>query len=218
MKIIKSLRKSITMKIDEAGDLIVRAPVFTSKKSIEEFVDKHKNWIEEKKQLVLERVKNFTEWEKFYFFWEEYELKLTGTTKKIKFDGMNFYLNPKYKKDASKLFADFYKDEARNYIETRIYQIAGDNNLSFEWVKITSAKTRWGSCSSKRTISFSYRLIMAPLKTVDYVIVHELAHLVHMNHWKKFWDLVEKMMKGLYPGDYRVHKDWLKKHGNNLIF
>ena len=107
---------------------------------------------------------------------------------------MNFHLDKKLKSKASELFADFYKIEARKYIERRINFIAEENNLEFNKLRITSAKTRWGSCSSQKNINFSYRLAMAPIKTIDYVIVHELAHLKEMNHSKKFWTLVEKMM------------------------
>lgn len=218
MQIIKSFRKTITMKIDETWKLIVKAPFLTSKKQIEGFISKHKNWISEKKELVLERVKTFNDWEKFMYFWEEYELKYQWNSKIIDFDWMNFYIDKKYKKEASKLFADFYKKEARKYIEKRIVYIAEENNLKYNNLRITSAKTRWWSCSSAKNINFSYRLAMAPIKTIDYVIVHELAHLVHMNHSKSFWSLVEKMMLRLYPWDYKIHKKWLNDHWNKLIF
>ena len=131
---------------------------------------------------------------------------------------MNFYLDKKYKNDANILFANFYKKEARKYIEVRINEIAEKNNLKFNNLKITSAKTRWGSCTSQKNINFSYRLAMAPIKTIDYVIVHELAHLKNMNHSKKFWVLVEKMMTGLYPWDYKIYKKWLDDNWNKLIF
>ncbi|MDD2871122.1 MAG: SprT family zinc-dependent metalloprotease [Candidatus Gracilibacteria bacterium] len=218
MKIIKSLRKTLSMKINEAGELIVKAPVFVSKKRIDEFIEKNKNWVEEKKQIVLDRVRKYTEGERFMYFGEEYELIFSGDSDKVEFDGMNFVLSRANKKDASKLFVEFYKREARFYIENRIKFIANKYDLKFNKLGITSAKTRWGSCSSTKNISFSYRLIMAPVKTVDYVIVHELAHLKEMNHSKKFWDLVEYMMRGLYPGDYKVHMNWLKEHGNKMIF
>ena len=152
------------------------------------------------------------------FFWEEYELIYEWNSKVVDFDWMNFFLGKRFKSKAADSFATFYKKEARKYIEKRIKFIAEQNNLEFNDLKITSAKTRWGSCTSAKNINFSYRLIMAPIKTVDYVIVHELAHLVEMNHSKKFWDLVEKMMKWLYPWDYKIHKKWLSDHGDNLIF
>jgi len=218
MKVIKSFRKTISMKIDEAWELIVSAPFFMSKKMIEDFINKNKNWVEEKKEQVLERIKKYNEWEKFYYFWDEYELKFEWDSKKIEFDWMNFYLGKKYKDNASILFSDFYKKEARKYIEKRINEIAEQNNLKFNNLKITSAKTRWGSCTSQKNINFTYRLAMAPIKTIDYVIVHELSHLKHMNHSKAFWNLVEEMMKGLYPWDYKIHKKWLTDNGNKLIF
>lgn len=218
MKIIKSFRKSITMKIDEAWDLIVKAPIFTSKKKVEKFIWKHKKWIDNRTQMVLNKIKKYNEKDKFMFFWDEYELTYDWESKIVEFDWMNFFLNKKYKSKASDLFADFYKKEAKKYIEKRINFIAEQNKLEFNSLKITSAKTRWGSCTSAKNINFSYRLIMAPIKTIDYVIVHELAHLTEMNHSKDFWYLVEKMMKDLYPWDYKVHKKWLSDHWDNLIF
>ena len=78
-------------------------------------------------------------------------------------------------------------------------------------MKITSAKTRWGSCTSKRNLNFTYRLILAPQKVIDYVIVHELCHLRQMNHSKKFWDEVATIMP-----DYKVQEHWLKEHGASI--
>jgi predicted metal-dependent hydrolase len=108
-------------------------------------------------------------------------------------------LSKKYKVVAKERFENFYRLEAKKYIPNRVKEIAQKNKIKFNRVTITSAKTRWGSCTSTSNLNFSYRLIMAPLKTIDYVIVHELAHLKEMNHSKKFRNLVEKMMLDLYP-------------------
>ena len=218
MKILKSFRKTITMKIDEAWELIVKAPFFMSKKMIEEFINKNKTWVEKRKEQILERLKSYKEDEKFLFFWDEYKLLYKTWTKKLEFDWLNFYIDRKNKDNANILFSDFYKNESRKYIEKRINEIANQNNLIFNNLKITSAKTRWWSCTSAKNINFSYRLIMAPIKTIDYVIVHELAHLTEMNHSKKFWTLVETMMAWLYPWDYKIHQNWLKVHWNKMIF
>jgi predicted metal-dependent hydrolase len=88
--------------------------------------------------------------------------------------------------------------EAKKYISKRTKEIAEISNLKFNILKITSAKTRWGSCTSKQNVNFSYRIILAPIKTIDYVIIHELAHLKEMNHSKKFWFLVDTISKSLY--------------------
>lgn len=218
MKIIKSFRKTITMKVNEAWELIVKTPFFTSKKYLDKFLTKNKDWIEKTKRTVLEKIKDYNEWEKFLYFWTEYELNFSWKSKNIEFNGLHFNLAKKYKDDAAKLFAEFYKKEARKYIEKRINEIADQNNLKFNNLRITSAKTRWWSCTSQKNINFSYRLAMAPIKTIDYVIVHELAHLKEMNHSKKFWILVEEIMKWLYPWDYKIHQNWLKDNWNKLIF
>jgi predicted metal-dependent hydrolase len=78
-------------------------------------------------------------------------------------------------------------------------------------LRISSARTRWGSCSRQGTLSFTWRLVMAPEEVIDYVVVHELCHLRHLNHSKAFWGLVE----GILP-DYKVRRAWLKRHGERL--
>jgi predicted metal-dependent hydrolase len=79
-------------------------------------------------------------------------------------------------------------------------------------VRISSARTRWGSCSSRGSLSFTWRLVMAPVEVVDYVIVHELAHLRVHNHSPEFWKEVARLMP-----DYAQRKQWLKDNGRLLI-
>ena len=80
-----------------------------------------------------------------------------------------------------------YKKRAREYIIPRTYELAEKFGFQFEKIKITSAVTRWGSCTSKKNINFSYRLILTRKEAIDYVIIHELCHLRQMNHSKIFW-------------------------------
>jgi predicted metal-dependent hydrolase len=81
--------------------------------------------------------------------------------------------------------------------------------LSVPTLKFKETKSRWGSCSSMGAITLNWRLIHAPLAVIRYVIVHELSHRVHLNHSKKFWELVE-----LHDPEFRVHRGWLKRHGH----
>lgn len=80
-------------------------------------------------------------------------------------------------------------------------------------VRIAMQRTRWGSCSARGTLSFNVRLYLAPAEALDYVVVHELCHLVHMNHSAQFWTLVEQLMP-----EYRTWRKWLHDHGNTLQF
>lgn len=217
MKIIKSFRKTLSMSIDKDWVLIIKAPLFVTKKIIDGFIEKNKVWIEKRKKFILENVRNFEEWEKFYFFWKEYELKFSKDYKKLYFDWNFFYLNPENKEKAQEFFSTFYKIESKKYIKNKLDEISKQFDLEYNSLKITSAKWKWGSCTNKKNINFSYRLIMAPIETINYVIVHELAHIKQMNHSKKFWQEVEKMMTQIHPWNYKIHKKWLKENSNNFI-
>jgi predicted metal-dependent hydrolase len=79
-------------------------------------------------------------------------------------------------------------------------------------ISIRDTRSRWGSCSSQGSLSFSWRLALAPRRILDYVVVHELCHLVHLDHSRRFWSLVE----GVRP-DFREQRDWLGDHGWELL-
>ena len=104
-----------------------------------------------------------------------------------------------------------YRKAAKDCFIKRVayyHTLTGGN---YNTIAVRDQKSRWGSCSSKGTLSFNYRLIFAPPKVLDYVVVHELCHLTHMNHSKDFWNMVERIMP-----DYRVYRTWLKDHGQEL--
>ncbi len=102
----------------------------------------------------------------------------------------------------------WYKREAAKYLVPRVEFYAGLLGVGFGKIKIGSAKKRWGSCSARGNINFSWRLIMAPKEAVDYVVAHEVAHLLHKNHSAKFWNCVLQLMP-----DYKQHHVWLRRNG-----
>jgi predicted metal-dependent hydrolase len=79
-------------------------------------------------------------------------------------------------------------------------------------IQIRDQRSRWGSCSTRGTLSFNWRLVLAPFEVLDYVVVHELCHLREPNHSRRFWSLVEKRRP-----DWRTHRDWLHEHGPELL-
>ena len=104
-----------------------------------------------------------------------------------------------------------YRNAAKEYFSKRVTFYHTLTGGSFQTITVRDQKSRWGSCSSRGTLSFNYRLLFAPPKVLDYVVVHELCHLTHMDHSSNFWKMVEQIMP-----DYRVYKQWLKEHGHEL--
>lgn len=105
-----------------------------------------------------------------------------------------------------------YIAAAKEYFPKRAAYFLPLTGGSYDRITIRDQKTRWGSCSAKGTLSFNWRLMLAPPAVLDYVVVHELCHLTHMDHSKAFWALVESVCP-----DYRIHRKWLKEHGQTLI-
>ena len=215
MKIIREKRKTLSIRIWKWWELLVKVPKKVSQKIILDFLEKHKTWISEKQNLFEENSQKFEIWEKFLFFWEEFdlcELEAKNDKNVLIFDSKKFFTNTKNPEILRELFIKFYKKEAKKYISKKISEICELLNLSFNKLKITSASSRWGSCNSKKNISFSFRLILAPKKSIDYVIVHELAHLSEMNHSKAFWDLVQNYSDQIGIWSYKENKKWLRQN------
>ena len=106
----------------------------------------------------------------------------------------------------------FYRSQAQRYLPERVCELAETHGFKYGKVRIKNQKTRWGSCSAKGNINLNLRLMMAPDKAIDYVIMHELCHLRELNHSARFWALVESCCP-----EYRHWKAWFKQHGSGLI-
>lgn len=101
----------------------------------------------------------------------------------------------------------------RAHVVTRVEYYANLAGLQYKSVKLSHARTRWGSCGPNDNLNFSWRLINTPARVVDYLIVHELMHLKQRNHSKKFWDEVRNMIP-----DYKTDEIWLKKNGSRVPY
>lgn len=104
-----------------------------------------------------------------------------------------------------------YKKQAKSYLQMKCGYFSQIMGLSPSEVKINSAKTRWGSCNRKGGINFTYRLLFVPEELIDYVVVHELAHLKEMNHSSRFWSVVEKTMP-----DYKERRKMLREYEHQI--
>ncbi len=106
----------------------------------------------------------------------------------------------------------WYRVQARKVIEEKAAELSRQMGVKSGRVRIGGARTRWGSCSKQGNLNFCWRLVMAPSPVIDYVIIHELAHLKEMNHSRQFWEVV-----GEWCPEWRAHRKWLKDHDADLV-
>ncbi len=209
-EIIRSNRKTLSISVDPFGRLIVRAPKRCGEERIFAFLKEKEEWILRKQQerkragmrLPPENLNG-------------YEFLLLGKTCRIHLtQGARIV----YDKDADQIYlpennarerlVKWLKENAKRIFTTVTEQSATRMETSYKRLTVTSAKTRWGSCSYDNAIRFSFRLLYAPRDVIEYVVVHELAHTKHKNHSKLFWAEVEK-----YVPDWKTKRKWLKVHG-----
>ena len=103
-------------------------------------------------------------------------------------------------------------ESARKIFKRKTAAYARKMDVTYGRITIREQKTRWGSCTSEGNLNFNWRLIFAPEKVLDYVVVHELAHRKEMNHSARFWALVASILP-----DYTEQKSWLREHGGVII-
>ncbi|MFN3481235.1 MAG: M48 family metallopeptidase [Thermodesulfovibrionales bacterium] len=212
-KIIRTQRKTIALHITDDATLTVRAPLKVSDKTIMGVISKHANWIKQKTNEIITRDpryarKEFVSGEGFLFLGRYYRLEVVDDQDEpLKFEN-KFYLSKSVLPRARELFIDWYKNMAYEKISERVELYACNSGLKYKKVNITDAQKRWGSCGHNGNLNFSWWLIMAPLPVLDYVVVHELAHIEEKNHTRSFWNKVKILMP-----DYEKHKDWLRENG-----
>jgi hypothetical protein len=214
-KIIRTDRKTIALQITEEGKLIVKAPLKVSDEAIRRVVLKNKKWIERKLKEVLSRPKagkkEFVNGESFLYLGKSYKLHIVENQEEpIRFE-KGFFLSKRFLPYAQEVLTAWYKEAALEKISQRVEFYAKKAGLKYGRIRITDAQRRWGSCSVNNNLNFSWRLIMAPLPAIDYVVVHELAHIEEKNHSKRFWTKVKVLMP-----DYEKYHQWLKENGHLL--
>jgi predicted metal-dependent hydrolase len=227
----KAYRRSLSIVLKRGEPILVKAGIATSTRKIEQFLSLKEKWIAKNMQQFSEVDKKYPEKklnsdEQFLFLGKNLKLKFLPTPLKQVFfsrseKALQMHLpetlwNQSSEEDLQKYQEDlnkYYLREAKKLISERIQIWSFQMQLQPRAVRFKNQQTRWGSCSSKKIINLNWRLIAAPVEVIDYILIHELAHLAHMNHSKSFWDLVEK-----HCPDYQDAEKWLKDHHHSLDF
>ena len=214
--VIFSNRKTLGLIVERDASVVVRAPRGTSWQRIDEFVQKRKLWIREKqshpqKYRPPRAIKEFVSGESALYLGRNYRLDIQDAEKEyIKLAGKFFVCGPRYA-DLKRHFRDWFVDRAKEKIPPRARIYAQKMGVAYNDVFISDMKYRWGSCTPNMNLNFNWRLIKAPMHVIDYVVVHELAHVLEHNHSPLFWQHVKTQIP-----NFETSKNWLKAHGECL--
>lgn len=214
-QIIRSGRQTLSLEIAPDARLIVRAPFKVKINRIEKALFEKRFWIEAKQRLTRQRrleihPKAFVAGESFLYMGKAYKLEIVCGASPLRL-GDRFYLSEKHSFEGRQEFIRWYKEQAFITIGERVQWYTEAFGLQYKSMTISNATRRWGSCSGKGKLRFSWRLVLAPLKVVDYVVVHELVHLEEKNHARAFW----RKVQGMLPG-YKKQVVWLKDNQHLL--
>ncbi|MBN1684300.1 MAG: M48 family metallopeptidase [Gammaproteobacteria bacterium] len=215
--IIKSRRKTLVIQVKSNGEVLVKAPIRLSDKKILSFIEKHQGWIIKKKHQIInnpKKVLKYIQGEKHYYLGNPFKLDIQiGFKEFIELSETCLIIFTRNKLNSSQIkviLYDWYRRQAENIFLARFDQcltIAKTHGIKDRpSMNIKRLKSRWGSCSSNKNISLNLELIKMPIHCLNYIIMHELCHLKHMNHGKRFYALLEKLMP-----DWKEHKLVLRK-------
>ncbi len=209
--VIRSDRRTVSLRLTKEGDVVVRAPRRCSQRDLDEFVQSKSDWILAQRQELLDRKERR----------DGFSLH-TGDVLRLCGEQLRVELRPGLRPglvpgrlilptgEMASVRAEILRlsrTHKRLWLEQRLDAWARTMGVSYRELKISSAKCRWGSCTSDGVIRISVFLLFAPQRAIDYVLVHELAHRRHFNHSQDFWTEV-----AAYMPDYRLQKQILRRY------
>ncbi len=197
-------RKKISIEIDSIGLITVKAPKNTSEDIIMNAVNQNRKAIKEKLDEISKtkekpKFKIYNDQGRFLYLGKEYFLHELIDTSELGEEELKIKLKK------------FYISSCKKIIGERIKIYQQQLKVKPKVIEIVESKNQWGSCNSNKKITFNYRLAMAPVEIIDYVIVHELCHLIHMNHDRSFWRRVGSILP-----DYTKRQEFLMRYGHDM--
>lgn len=216
-RLVRSKRKTLALIIRPDGSLEVRAPLHLSENVILEWVASKSGWIEKHRQQVLQvqaekansPARPFQNGDLVYILGKTYPLRVIQTrSETLRLEKTRLVISSDLLPHAHAVLQQFLTNLLNLTLPLRLERLTERIGKKPVKVRISKARTRWGSCSSNGNIALNWRLVMAPPEILDYIIVHELAHLTHPNHSRAFWAEVARILP-----DYKARKQWLRQYG-----
>jgi len=223
-----SARKTLSISVERDGSVIVAAPREVTADAITKYVRSKRLWIHQKLSLKSQRNKEkvqreFVNGQGFLYLGKSYRLKLlkdgnndTAVPKsklpgQLHFHRGYFELPETELSRAREHFIDWYKKRTEELLKTRIPRYAERVGAEVKIFRVLDLKNRWASYGTKGTLNFNWRSVMAPIWVFDYILVHELAHMIQKGHTKEFWQIVGRVMP-----EYQEYAAWLQEHGAEM--
>lgn len=213
--IVRSDRRTASLYVLPNATVLVKAPLKMSDTTIQAFVKEHSDWIE-KRLAVLNQgpiapVRDYKEGEQFFYLGKIYSLTIgnygaiSAKDDKLQFPSV---LSFRIKKELD----SWYIARAKKIITELAQKYAMDMQVTYQSISFSDTKSRWGACTHDNHLQFNWRLVMAPMLVIIYVVTHELSHIDEKNHSADFWRRVRR-----YNPSYVQSRKWLKTHGNLLF-
>ena len=221
--IIRSRRRTAALHII-GNQLQVRVPQQVKDEHIIEILQTKQSWINKKvvqlKEFPIPKPKEFVSGEAFLFLGQNYLLKIQDGHKVGVELSDQYLLTTVRKSDTGekrtekiqKYLEYWYRSRAREKLLEKVERFSKLIGVCSKGLRVGNFKSKWGSCDSHRKLAFNWNLIKAPHSIIDYVVIHELCHIIQPNHSKLFWREVEK-----YDPEYKDHRAWLRKHASELM-
>lgn len=218
-KIVRSAkRKKLTITVERDKSIVVHAPESASEAMVQQVVEGKRQWLFNKlhHSQKYENVphppgKEVVNGESALYLGREYRIEITETASGAIEFSRRFLVPAVHQASRREVLKDWYVARAKERILPRVREYALKLGVGFAAATIVDNRYRWGSCTVRDNVSFNWRLIKAPIFVVDYVIVHELTHLLESNHTSRFWSIV----RATIPAMERA-KTWLKDNGQLL--
>jgi predicted metal-dependent hydrolase len=211
-------RRKLSITVERDRTVVVHAPAATSEEKIRQVVEAKRQWIFEKKRhaqkyddLPHPPGKELVNGESALYLGRNYRIEIVETdSNEIEFTQM-FFVPAALADRKLEAFRGWYIARAEEKILPRVRYHARQLGVEFAGARIVDNRYRWGSCTVNNNVNFNWRLIKAPMSVIDYVVVHELAHLIEANHTPRFWNIVKAQIANMDKP-----KQWLKEHGQLL--
>jgi predicted metal-dependent hydrolase len=210
-RLVRSRRRTLALIVTPRAELVVRAPRRMPRAEIDRFMREKEAWIRRKlreaQQTPLPAPRQFANGETLLYLGRACTIEYAGEDSGAVHLGETLRLAEESRSRARETLERWYRLEAARILPERCRRYSASIGKSPSAIRITGARRRWGSCNLKGRVCFSWRLIQAPLDVVDYVVVHELAHLLHPNHSRRFWAAVARILP-----DFKARQEWLKRN------